>query len=163
MEKEKSKADKLLAIREAIRTSVIGSQEELLHTLSEQGIVVAQATLSRYLKQLKVVKAINEKGEYVYQMPDPPQASAETLRRHSGESFPYGKFFVSVEYSANIVVIHTRPGFASSLASEIDAHLHNTILGTVAGDDTIFAVKREDSTQQEVEEALSQLFPKLKK
>ena len=60
-------------------------------------------------------------------------------------------------------MIHTKPGYASSLASEIDEQANDAILGTVAGDDTIFAVKKENLTQQEVIEALSRVIPTIKR
>jgi transcriptional regulator of arginine metabolism len=68
-----------------------------------------------------------------------------------------------VEFSGNIVVIHTRPGYASSLASEIDGRARSVIIGTVAGDDTIFAVKKEELDQRDVEEVLSRIIPSIKK
>jgi len=156
----KNKSKRFVVIQEIISNSVVGSQEELLNLLAERGFVLTQATLSRDLKQMKVLKTINQYGEYVYQLPN---QIATIEDRASSERFLSGNACTSVNFSANIVVIHTKPGYASSLALEIDEQASDVILGTVAGDDTIFAVKKEDLTQQEVIEALSRVIPAIKK
>ena len=104
---------------------------------------MTQATLSRDLKQLKVAKAASMNGNYVYVLPNntmykrmtDPQNASEMLR-HNG--------FISIEFSHNIAVIKTRPGYASSLAYDIDMHNFHEIIGTIAGDDTIMLVVREN-------------------
>ncbi len=156
----KNKSKRFAAIQEIISNSVVGSQEELLRLLAERDFVLTQATLSRDLKQMKVLKTINSYGEYVYQMPSMAGINEE---RVSVGRFLSGNACTSVDFSANIVVIHTKPGYASSLALEIDEQAGDAILGTVAGDDTIFAVKKEDLTQQEVIEALSRVIPTIKR
>ncbi|MBR0502389.1 MAG: arginine repressor [Paludibacteraceae bacterium] len=156
----KNKSKRFAAIQEIISNSVVGSQEELLHRLAERDFILTQATLSRDLKQMKVLKTINSYGEYVYQMPAQVVASEEKV---SMEKYMSANICTSVDFSSNIVVIHTKPGYASSLASEIDEQANDAILGTVAGDDTIFAVKKENLTQQEVIEALSRVIPTIKR
>lgn len=151
------KAKKFAIIKEIINSNEIANQEELLSLLSERNVFVAQATLSRYLKQMKVVKTIGTEGEYIYRL---PQQQVPIPSEHTFSTLNYT---TQVDFSLNIVVIHTRPGFASSLASEIDDHASDAILGTVAGDDTIFAVKKENITQREVIEALTRVIPNIKK
>ena len=155
----KNKSKRFAAIQEIISSTVVSSQEELLQKLAERGFLLTQATLSRDLKQMKVLKTINSYGEYVYRMPN---LTINGEMRGAMESFSAGAACISVNFSANIVVIHTRPGYASSLASEIDERAGDVILGTVAGDDTIFAVKKEELTQQEVTIALARIIPALK-
>ena len=155
----KNKSKRFTAIQEIISEAVVGSQDELLRLLAERGFSLTQATLSRDLKQMKVLKTINSRGEYVYQMPVQETAT----ERVTDARMMVGNACVSVDFSANIVVIHTRPGYASGLALDIDEEAGDAILGTVAGDDTIIAVKREDLTQQQVIEALSRVIPALKK
>lgn len=155
----KNKSKRFTAIQEIISSSVVGSQDELLRLLSERGFTLTQATLSRDLKQMKVLKTINSYGEYVYQLP----AQDSSADRVQDGRMMAANACVSVDFSANIVVIHTRPGYASGLAIDIDEEAGDVILGTVAGDDTIIAVKKEDLTQQQVIEALSRIIPALKK
>jgi transcriptional regulator of arginine metabolism len=155
----KSKAEKFSIIEEIITSCEVGNQDELLRLMAARGVVAAQASLSRYLKQMKVLRMINERGNYVYQMPNKVEVEDSYV---SGELLS-GGFSTTVEFSGNIVVIHTRPGYASSLASEIDGRARSVIIGTVAGDDTIFAVKKEELDQRDVEEVLSRIIPSIKK
>ena len=135
----KNKVKRITAIKEIISTTEIGSQEELLHSLAERGFELTQGTLSRDMKQLKVVKTTNSSGMYVYKLPQQQETVAEVVV----ERTTLDSVLVSLDFSSNIVVIHTRPGYASSMAYEIDVQASDVILGTVAGDDTIIAVKRE--------------------
>lgn len=157
----KSKSNRLDAIKIIISSKEIGSQEELLQELSKEGFKLTQATLSRDLKQLKVAKAASMNGNYVYVLPnntmykrvsDPPGASE--MMRHTG--------FVSIEFSDNIAVIKTRPGYASSLAYDIDNHAFHEIIGTIAGDDTIILVIRANCSRAAVINSLSQIISNIK-
>lgn len=154
----KNKVKRFVAIQEIISTTVVGSQEELLQKLSEQGFELTQATLSRDLKQLKVSKTTNSKGEYIYQL---PARSIAEEGKHFSNDFARGNTVLSTEFSGNIVVVHTRPGYASSLAYEIDEMAKDTIIGTVAGEDTIIAVIKEGKTREDVTNSLAQLIPSL--
>ena len=119
---------------------------------------MTQATLSRDLKQLKVAKAASMNGQYVYVLPNEtmykriskPQSVAEMLQT-SG--------FISVNFSGNIAVIKTRPGYASSIAYNIDNSNLPQIIGTIAGDDTILIVIKEGVTQSELVRELKLFFP----
>ena len=155
----KNKVKRITAIKEIISTTEIGSQEELLHSLAERGFELTQGTLSRDMKQLKVVKTTNSSGMYVYKLPQQQETVAEVVV----ERTTLDSVLVSLDFSSNIVVIHTRPGYASSMSYEIDVQASDVILGTVAGDDTIIAVKREELSQKDVIDALSRFIPSLKK
>lgn len=151
------KNSRLEAIKKIISSKEIGSQEDLINELSREGFVLTQATLSRDLKQLKVAKAASMNGNYVYVLPNDTMykrmVDTESLRdmmRHTG--------FVSIHFSRNIAVIKTRPGYASSLAYDIDNGQFNEILGTIAGDDTILLVLAEGYTQAQVKHALERLI-----
>lgn len=80
-------------------------------------------------------------------------AKASEMLRHNG--------FISIEFSHNIAVIKTRPGYASSLAYDIDMHNFHEIIGTIAGDDTIMLVIRENCTRTEVKHALANIIPNI--
>ena len=129
--------------------------------LAKEGITVTQATLSRDMKQLKVAKAATMGGKYVYVLPNETmykrvhgnQLATEMLRVPG---------FVSINFSGNMGVIKTRPGYASSIAYNIDNSDIPEILGTIAGDDTIFIVIRQGQTPQEVVSRLERVIPEMK-
>ena len=106
----KSKNSRLDAIKIIISSKEVGSQEELLQELAKEGFQLTQATLSRDLKQLKVAKAASMNNTMYKRMTE--QHSASEMLMHNG--------FISIEFSANLAVIKTRPGYASSLAYDID-------------------------------------------
>ncbi len=156
----KKKDFRLDAIRKILSVQEVGSQDALLSELSKEGYEVTQATLSRDLKQLKVVKASNMKGRYFYALP------SNHLYRRVNEAFPQEnlrKFsgFKSIRFSGNLAVIHTFPGYAGGLAYDIDSHSLPEIIGTVAGDDTILLVKGEGVTDVQLMRALEPLIPNL--
>lgn len=155
----KKKANRLDAIKMIISSKEVGSQDELLQALGEAGFELTQATLSRDLKQLKVAKAANTNGRYVYVLPNDIM-----YKRNNGQSpsemLMYSGF-VSLQFSANIAVIRTRPGYASSMAYDIDNREYEGILGTIAGDDTIMLVLRERTSHEEVRRFLSDIIPNI--
>ena len=151
----KSKNSRLDAIKIIISCKEIGSQEELLQELAKEGFRLTQATLSRDLKQLKVAKAASMNGNYVYVLPNNTMYKRMTEQHSAGELLMHNGF-ISIEFSANLAVIKTRPGYASSLAYDIDE-----ILGTIAGDDTIMLVVREGCTETGVKNALSLIIPNI--
>ena len=117
----------------------MGSQEELLAALQEEGFKLTQATLSRDLKQLKVAKAASMGGNYVYVLPNVAMYKRVSSPAQVKEMMQVPGF-LSINFSGNIGVIKTRPGYASSIAYNIDASNIPYILGTIAGDDTILIV-----------------------
>lgn len=138
----KTKDRRLEAIKMIISGKEVGSQEEVLNELHKEGFTLTQATLSRDLKQLKVAKAASMNGKYVYVLPN------ETMYRRSHKPLSAGEMlsnpgFLSINFSGNLGVIKTRPGYASSIAYNIDNSNVPEILGTIAGDDTIIIVLRE--------------------
>ncbi len=151
---------RLNTITQLIATTKVGSQEELLTLLEKEGFSTTQATLSRDLKSLKVAKQPDQDGGYIYVLPESePELNNE---EHLNDEFPLRGLY-SMEFSGNLAVIKTRPGFANGLGSVIDSHGPYEILGTIAGDDTILIIKREGVTNDEVINALSLFIPDLKK
>ena len=144
------------AIKEAIKTHNITGQDMLLNILAEKGFELTQATLSRDIKELKIVKAPTVGGDYTYQLSD----SISNLQIE--EITPISSFgFVSIEFSGHLAVIKTRPGYAMAIAGEIDAKAKNTILGTVAGDDTILLIPKENINRIEVINSLKAFIPNI--
>ena len=156
----KSKNNRLDTIKMIISSKEIGSQEELLQELTKEGFRLTQATLSRDLKQLKVAKAASMNGNYVYVLPNNTMYKRMTEQQSASEMMMYNGF-VSIEFSANLAVVKTRPGYASRLAYDIDMHNCYERLGTIAGDDTILLVVREGCTHAEVRMALSDIIPNI--
>ena len=157
----KSKNNRLDAIKIIISSKEVGSQEELLQELQKEGYSLTQATLSRDLKQLKVAKAASMNGNYVYVLPNNTMYKRMT-EQHSVTEMLRFNGVVNLEFSGNLAVIKTRPGYASSVAYDIDNHNFDEILGTIAGDDTILLVLREGSSRTSVLNALSLIIQNVK-
>jgi len=136
-----------------ISSQQMGSQDELLQALQKEGFQLTQATLSRDLKQLKVAKASTLNGTYVYVLPNDTMYKRVTTSVNIREMMQ-SSGFVSLNFSGNMGVIKTRPGYASSIAWNIDNSDMPQLLGTIAGDDTIFVVIKEGYTHEEVMKAL---------
>ena len=114
--------------------------------LNQEGFSVTQATLSRDIRSLKVIKVHGANGSYAYKLPS-PQASDMA----KDEALRPGR----IEFSGNLAVIKTRPGYAMGLASDIDDQAPREILGTIAGDDTILVIPREGYAREDVALALA--------
>ncbi len=156
----KNRKHRVELIVELIKDNCIGSQEELAKMLGERGYNVTQATLSRDLKMLKTTKVPTDRGTYMYILPDSNALKDKLLA--SGQlnmNSNYQSGFVSLQFSGNIAVIKTRNGYAHGLAYDIDMSNAPEILGTIPGTDTIFAVMREDITQEQAREVLGHFLP----
>lgn len=158
----KSKKDRLETLRLIISSQEMGNQEELLTALRKEGYVVTQATLSRDLKQLKVAKAATMRGNYIYVLPNVTMYKRVSTPAQVKEMMQVPGF-LSIHFSGNMGVIKTRPGYASSIAYNIDASHISCILGTIAGDDTIFIVVAEGTQQKDVVSALAAVVPEMAK
>ena len=158
----KSKKDRLETLRLIISSQEMGNQEELLAALRKEGYVVTQATLSRDLKQLKVAKAATMRGNYIYVLPNVTMYKRVSTPAQVKEMMQVPGF-LSIHFSGNMGVIKTRPGYASSIAYNIDASHISCILGTIAGDDTIFIVVAEGTQQKDVVSALAAVGPEMAK
>lgn len=156
----KKKANRLDAIKMIISSKDISSQDELLKALEQEGFELTQATLSRDLKQLKVAKAANVSGKYVYVLPN--DILYKRMNLQSASEMLMSNGFISLRFSGNLAVIRTRPGYASSMAYDIDNRECSEILGTIAGDDTIIMVLREDVSHHTIRAFLSQVIPNVK-
>jgi transcriptional regulator of arginine metabolism len=121
------------AIAELIRGGALSSQEELAERLSELGFVVTQATISRDLEHIGAVK-VRRSGLLTYALPDQMQA-ASGLQLSS----VLRDFVRSVDTAANLIVIKTPPGSAHLIGVVLDQAKFAEIVGTICGDDTIFA------------------------
>lgn len=153
----KERTSRLKAIKKLIKNNRIKSQEELLGLLTNEGYEVTQATLSRDLKLLKVGKVSDGHAGYVYTLP------GEDDRGESEEIFvqDFMRGYVSIEWNDSTVVIKTFSGQANSVANALDSLNLNEILGTVAGDNCIFASLRKNVTGEHFMKALKKHIPNL--
>ncbi len=157
-----NKNSRLTAIKLIISSNQIRSQEELLQELDKAGFAVTQATLSRDLKQLKVAKASSMDGSYMYVLPNNTMYKRVVDTHESIPNMMLHTGFVSLDFSGNLAVMKTRPGYASSMAYDIDNAEIRDILGTIAGDDTILMVLTEDASRDRVRQALLHVIPDLR-
>lgn len=144
-----------------ISSMELGSQEEVLQALEKEGFRLTQATLSRDLKQLKVAKAASMSGKYVYVLPNDTMYKRVSTP-HSIMEMLQISGFLSINFSGNIGVIKTRPGYASSIAYNIDNSNSTNIIGTIAGDDTILFVIKEGVNTQDVINELGNVIPNIR-
>ena len=157
----KIKNTRLEAVKMLVSSRELSSQEEMLAELRKEGFVLTQATLSRDLKQLQIGKARGRSGRFVYVMP------TETMYKRlrytpSPLEMLQQSGFLSLKFSGNIAVMKTRPGYAGSIAYNIDEAKLPQLLGTVAGDDTLLLVTNEESTRQDVIEGIATVLPEIK-
>jgi len=144
-------------IKQIIQTQEIGNQEELAQALAVEGHQLTQSSLSRDLKLLKVVKGFAPDGKNIYMLPDNPRYQRVREHREAGTAIRNG--FMSIRISGQLAVIKCRPGYASGLASDIDAANFPEIIGTIAGDDTIFLALEENFDKEQLENDLRTIVP----
>ena len=157
----RNKNSRLETLKILISSQELCSQEEVLRALNKEGFQLTQATLSRDLKQLKVAKAASMNGKYVYVLPNETMYKRVTSPRMAREMLQMTGF-LSIHFTGNLGVIKTRPGYASSIAYNIDSSDTPSILGTIAGDDTIFIAIKEGIRPDEIVENLSAIIPDIK-
>ncbi len=144
MQKVQERQQKLLEI---IKENRVFSQEELVAKLAEKGIVTTQATLSRDLRKLHIIKGAHE-GYKV---------SEANRSRQPGP----GVGVLRVEMNLPVCVIHTQVGYAPVVATYLDRHPVEPVMGTVAGDDTVIMAIRKGFTENQILTALSAIFPEI--
>lgn len=136
--REASRVERERRIREILSHKSIETQEDLVEALRRQGLGVTQATVSRDIKRLGLVKVPSGDGHSYYAAPEKP-SPVDVLRRlrHA-----IGEYVLSAEAGEDLVVVHTLTGRANAVAAAIDEMQWDEVVGTVAGDDTILVVPR---------------------
>ncbi len=128
-------------IMEIISNRNVETQEQLLQELHDAGFRSTQATISRDIKELHIVKELTSFGTYRY-----TPATGEVSGSFSGKlNTIFRECTTSFDYAQNIIVVRTLPGLASAAASAVDAMNLSVVLGTLAGDDTVFIVMRDNN------------------
>ena len=147
------KSQRHARILELVSKYEIETQEDMMTRLLADGFKVTQATVSRDLKELKLTKTLTARGTYRY--------AVNTARQHTGSvklNNAMVDSIIQVDYSLNNVVIKTYPGLANAVASGVDALNMHSILGCVAGDDTIIIITRDEESSAELSETLTELM-----
>jgi len=145
-----SKQDRQEEIRRLLRSRRISTQQELAEQLSSQGIAVTQATLSRDLAELGVLRVSRPEGA-IYEL-EPVNATATPQLAELGDTV------LSMGDNETLVVLRTRPGMASAVALAIDNARLPECLGTLAGDDTIFATPARGVATRRLAQQIRHLF-----
>ena len=140
-------------ILELIRKYDIDTQETLIYRLAEVGFPATQTTVSRDIKQLKLVKGMTHKGTYKYIVPEVKNAGgAPVLNSALTDSV------IKIEAAENIVVVKTLPGMANAIGVCIDSLQEDCIVGSVAGDDTMLIVVKTADLAKVLESELKNIF-----
>ncbi|MCZ8520631.1 MULTISPECIES: transcriptional regulator AhrC/ArgR [Paenibacillus] len=147
------KGQRHIKIREIITNNEIETQDELVELLGVAGFHVTQATISRDIKELHLIKVPLDDGRYKYSVPaDQRYNPLQRLRRALNDHF------VHIDYTENLVVLKSLPGTANTIAALIDSLEWNEIMGTICGDDTVLIICRNrDHSAHVVNQVLGML------
>lgn len=133
------KSQRQAKILEIVSTRDVETQEQLLEALQDAGFYSTQATISRDIKELRIVKELTKFGSYRYSAVTKELGSSFSARLHA----IFRECVTSFDYAQNLVVVHTIPGLASAAASAVDAMEMPFVVGSVGGDDTVLIVLRD--------------------
>ena len=148
------KSKRQLKIMEVIKEQEIQTQQELAAKLRQEGIEVTQATVSRDVKQLGLIKVPSKDGGYKYSL---PPRHKEKVNATSRMKRMFQDSVVNLDYSENLIVVNTLPGTAQGVAALIDNSDWKHVIGTIAGDDTIMLVIKPKKKVEAVIEKLESL------
>ena len=133
------KNDRQNQLLQIISEEIIETQEQLLERLQAKGIKSTQATISRDIKELRIIKELTSFGTYHY-----TAAAREVPGTFTGRlNTIFRECVTSFDYAQNIIVIHTLPGLANAAASALDTMSRSVVLGSIAGDDTVIIIMRD--------------------
>jgi len=138
-----------LKIRELITGQIIETQEELVDALGDAGLQVTQATVSRDIKELQLIKVPAEDGRYRYSLPQEQRMNPlHKLKRALVDHY------VHIDFTDNLVVMKCLPGSANTICALIDNMEWNEVMGTICGDDTILIICRTKAQSEDIIERL---------
>ena len=147
-----NRESRLALIEKLVRENVIGSQDDLLRMVEGTGMKCTQATLSRDLRQLGISRGFDGRGGYRYVL---PSVREEAVKMPPGND---SAAITGMNWARGLLLISTLPGFAPAVAIRIDRAGRYEIAGTVAGDDTILLIPRDNISNEAVEECLTSIF-----
>ena len=135
------KSQRQAKIMEIISKTNVETQEQLLELLQKEGFHGTQATISRDIKELRIVKELTSLGTYRYTIPTNEVSGSFTSRLNT----IFKECVVGFDYAQNIIVVRTLPGLASAAGSAIDSMNLSTVVGSISGDDTVMIVMRDNN------------------
>lgn len=148
------KGKRQFKIKEIISQRDIETQDELVEALRQAGMNVTQATISRDIKELMLIKIPSATGVYKYALPGETQKSNPIFKLKRALQ----DHFTSIDYTENLVVMKCMPGTANTIAALIDSMESEEIMGTISGDDTILIICRsKEQSNKVVDHFLSML------
>jgi transcriptional regulator of arginine metabolism len=147
------KGQRHLKIREILNNQEVETQDDLVHALRSAGFQITQATVSRDIKDMHLIKVPLDNGSYKYSLPseqrfNPMQRLKRALTDH----------FTSIDYTENLVVLKCMPGTANAIGMLMDNLEWNEIMGTICGDDTILIICRTKEQSQIVVNQILAIF-----
>lgn len=145
------KQRRLDKIIEIIREKHVGTQDELLNLLKQSGFNVTQATISRDIKELRLVKTLSNSGDYIY-------TSEKTTTTNISNKFDtlLAESTIKIDYVSNQIVIKCYSGLANAVCAALDSQHFEGLVGTISGDDTMLIIMRNE----EYAKNLTELFLK---
>lgn len=135
------KSQRQAKIMEIISNRNVETQEQLLAELQQEGFRCTQATISRDIKEMRIIKELTGMGTYRYTTSNNEIGGTFTSKLNT----IFRECVVSYDYAQNIIVIRTLPGLASAAGSAIDAMNLSAVVGTLAGDDTVMVIMRDSN------------------
>ena len=135
------KSQRQAKILEIISGRNVETQEQLLEALQKEGFRGTQATISRDIKELRIVKELSSLGTYRYTVSTNEVSGAFSARLNT----IFKECVVGLDFAQNIIIVRTLPGLASAAASAIDSMNLSAVVGSLAGDDTVMIVMRDNN------------------
>ncbi|RAP76473.1 transcriptional regulator AhrC/ArgR [Paenibacillus montanisoli] len=143
------KSVRQMKIRELISSGIIETQDELVDTLRAEGLQVTQATVSRDIKEMQLIKVPIEDGRYKYSLPQETKSnSIHKLKRTLSDHF------LHIDFTDNLVVMKCLPGTANAIGAMIDNMEWPEVMGTICGDDTILLICRTKPQSSDIVDRL---------
>ena len=135
------KSERQMLIKQIVLNNEVSTQDELLAFLQDKGVKATQATISRDIKELRIVKELTSFGTYRYTAATDEISGTFSSRLNT----IFRQCITNFDYAQNLIVIHTLPGLASAAGSAIDAMNLSVVVGCLAGDDTVMVVMRDNN------------------
>lgn len=142
-----------IKIREIISQKIIETQEELVEELLAAGLKITQATVSRDIKEMQLIKVPTEDSKYKYSLPQ--EQRSVPIHRFKRALMDH---YLSIDYADNLVVMKCLPGTASTLGAMLDNMDWSEVMGTICGDDTILIICRSKEKSTKVVETIHNLL-----
>lgn len=145
------KSQRQSKILELITRNSVETQTDLLEMLKKEGYRVTQATVSRDIKEMRLIKTLGNDGVYKY------SPETQPMDESSG-SYLFSTAVRSIDYAQNLVVIKTGSGMAQAVCAALDSSDRQEVMGSIAGDDTIFVATKNEASSRSLVTALKALI-----